>query len=137
MRMKIPRLADGTEEVDIRIMDDGSGRALTHWLVECDDGPIFIMGHPELRKVAGRPSDGRYRIACRPEQDTINSQKRGSVRFICMTSGEVECVTCPACLATPGAVSALSAVRDSPQVAHAAQFAADTVRAVNAASKAR
>lgn len=102
MRMKVAPLADGTSEVDIKCLPDG--RAVIHWLRECDEGAILLKGHPKLRELMGRPADGRYVVACRPKQDTINSQKRGNIRFICMTSGDLAAVTCPDCLATPEAI---------------------------------
>jgi len=97
VRMRIQRLADGTEEIDIKLLDDG--RVHIHLLIECDDGPITIQGHAQLRNVMGRPTLGRYRVVCRPQQTTTNPQKRGNVRFMCITTGEVAAATCPACLA--------------------------------------
>lgn len=105
MRLKIKPLADGTTEVDIKLLPDG--RTLIHWLRECDDGPIKLQGHPRLREVMGRPADGQYQVACRPAQNTVASQKCGSTRFMCMTSGDPAAVTCPDCLTTAEAVAAL------------------------------
>lgn len=127
MRMAIAPLADGTTEVDVKLLPDG--RTLIHWLQECDDGPIRLKGHPQLRQVMGRTADGRYRVACRPTQNTVNSQKRGNVRFVCTTSGDVGAVTCPRCLATSAAVAAL--VPPSPEeAAKAAQLFANAVKAI-------
>lgn len=96
MRLKVQRLKDGTTEVDIKTLPDG--RTCIHWLEERDDGPVEVQGHPQLRQLQGRPAVGRYMVACRPTQTTIASQKRGNVRFMCMTSGDVAAVTCPQCL---------------------------------------
>lgn len=96
MRLRISELADGTNEVDVKLLPDG--RSLIHWLKECDDGPITIQGHAQLRQVMGRPAEGRYKLVCNPTQNTVSSQKRGNVRYICMTSGDVAAVTCPKCL---------------------------------------
>lgn len=103
MRMRIAPLTDGTVEVDIKLLEDG--RACIHWLLERDDGLVLLKGDPQLRAAMGRPPDGKYRLMCRPLQNTINSQKRGSVRFICMTTDDLQQVTCPVCLATPEAKS--------------------------------
>lgn len=100
MRMRITPLIDGTNELDIKTLPDG--RACIHWLKESADGPITIKGHPQLREMAGQLVDGRYVLVCNPKQQTINSQKQGNVRFMCMTSGELDAVTCPKCLATTG-----------------------------------
>ena len=124
MRLRVA-LADGTTEVDIKMLPDG--RVCVHWLRECDDGPIVLNGHPELRKVMGKEPVGTYVLVCNPTQNTVNSQKRGSVRYMCMTSGDVNAVTCPKCLATPEAVTALAVPSESPA---AAQMAADAIQAV-------
>lgn len=115
MRMRIPILTDGTNEVDIKLLEDG--RALVHWLRECDDGLIVITGHPELRKVMGRPTDGKYTIACNTKQNTTNSQTRRNTRFLCMTSGDLAAVTCSKCLETAEAKMALSVPVDTAKVA--------------------
>ena len=98
MRMKIATLVDGTSEVDIKLLDDG--RACIHWLCEHPDGLIKLEGHPQLRAAMGREPTGTYILACRPKQNTINSQKRGGIRFICMTTDDLAQATCPDCLAT-------------------------------------
>lgn len=105
MRLKVQQLLDGTTEVDVKTLPDG--RTCIHWLQECDDGPIAIQGHAQLRGLQGRPEVGRYRVACRPQQKTVESQKRGSVRYMCMTSGDIAAVTCPACIASDALQNAL------------------------------
>ena len=93
--MRLPvKLLDGTTEIDIKLLPDG--RTLIHWLKE--DGPIIIKGHPQLREAMGQPIEGHYQIACNPTQKTINSQKRGNVRFMCMATDNFAAVTCPKCL---------------------------------------
>lgn len=94
--MVIQPLIDGTTEVDIATLPDG--RTLIHLLQEDEAGPVFLKGHPKLREFMGRPADGRYRVTCRPLQNTVSSQKRGNVRFMCITSGDIAAVTCPDCL---------------------------------------
>ena len=111
MRMGIQRLDDGTTEVDIKMLPDG--RACVHWLQECDDGPITIVGHPRLRRVQGRPEVGKYRLVCNPKQTTVNPQKRGNVRFVCMVTGDIAAVTCPACIASEALQKALMEQADS------------------------
>lgn len=95
MRMRIKPLSDGTTEIDIKLIEDG--RALIHWLKE-DGGPIHIKGHQQLRQVTGQLVDGKYTIVCNPKQTTVSSQKRGSIRYMCMTTTEFAAVTCPKCL---------------------------------------
>jgi hypothetical protein len=130
--MKIAKLDDGTTEVDIKMLDDNSGRALIHWLRECPEGKIELRGHPRLREVQGAKveqtdegpvSIGHYEVVCRPEQDTIESQKRGNVRYLCMTSGELTSVTCEKCLASPLAKT----LEPDPK---AAQLVMDTIRSI-------
>lgn len=94
MRLSVKRMADGTDSVDIKLLDDG--RACIHLLI--DDGPIKLEGHPMLTHPS-RPKEACYKIACRPQQDTIRSQMRGSVRFVCLTTTEAATATCPQCLA--------------------------------------
>lgn len=125
MRMRIKPLTDGTTEVDIKLLPDG--RTLIHWLRECDDGLIAVQGHPKLREVMGRPSEGKYRLVCNPKQNTINSLKRGHVRFLCMTSNELAAVTCPKCLASVEAKKELTTPVDSDKVA---QLVMDTVKSI-------
>ena len=125
MRMRIQPLSDGTNEVDIKLLPDG--RTLIHWLRECDDGPIKLKGHPKLREAMGRPADGSYVVVCNPKQTTVNSQKRGSTRFMCITSGDPAAVTCPQCLAAPETIEALKIDLASPK---AAQIAMDTAKIV-------
>lgn len=129
MRMRIAPLADGTTEVDIKLLPDG--RTLVHWLRECETGLVTLVGHPKLREVMGRQPTGHYSVACRPKQNTVSSQKRGSTRFMCMISGDLAAVTCPECLATKEAVAALSA--PPPDDAKAAQMAMESVKSVNSA----
>ncbi len=134
MRMPVA-LKDGTREIDVKLMDDG--RVLVHWLMECDDGPIMIESHPSLthpsrykdrKVVVGQPIPFKYTLACRPQQNTVNSQKRGDVRFLCMTTGDVTAATCPACLATKEAVEKLTKQTNDPA---ASQMAMDTVQEIN------
>lgn len=94
MRMKIKPLKDGTSEVDVKTLPNG--KTLIHWLKE--GGPIAIQGHPQLREAMGQPEIGNYHIACNPTQTSINPQKRGNVRYICVSSDNREAVTCPKCL---------------------------------------
>ena len=124
VRLRIQPLADGTTEVDIKLLPDG--KTLIHWLRENDDGLVVIQGHPRLREVMGRKSEGRYTLACRPLQNTVTSQKRGSVRFLCMTSNDVAAVTCPGCLATSEAKAALAV----PANEGAAQLQMDTLKSI-------
>lgn len=126
MRIRIKPLADGTTELDIKLLSDG--RTLIHWLEECEDGPVVLKGHPRLRETMGRPADGRYRVACRPKQNTVSSQKRGNVRFMCMTSGDPAAVTCPECLSTPAAKLALTQTENPT----ASQAALEAIKGVNA-----
>lgn len=123
MRMRVSQLQDGTNEVDIKLLPDG--RACIHWLRECETGPIIVQGHPKLREAMGRPPEGRYEIACNPKQNTISSQKRGSVRFMCMTSGELDAVTCPACLESVAAKAVVPLDNSK-----AAQVAMDTIKSI-------
>jgi hypothetical protein len=108
--MRIAPLADGTTEVDVKLLPDG--RACIHWLYEADDGLICIQGHEQLRAVMGAKPDGEYRLACRPKQNTINSRKIGSIRYICMTSNDLNQVTCPDCLATKEAKAVVQPPED-------------------------
>lgn len=94
MRMKIKPLKDGTTEVDVKLLPDG--RTCIHWLKE--GGPIVIHGHPQLRQVIGQSEIGNYHIVCNPQQTTINSQKRGNVRYMCIATDSHDAVTCPKCL---------------------------------------
>lgn len=94
------KLSDGTTELDIATLPDG--RTLIHWLKEIDNGPIAIKGHPELRAAVGQKVDANYQVACNPKQTTVNPQKRGSVRYMCITSGDPKAATCPKCLALAG-----------------------------------
>lgn len=126
MRMRIKPLADGTTEVDIKLLPDG--RSCIHWLRECDDGPIVIKGHTQLREVMGRKPDGQYIVVCNPKQNTVSSQKSGNTRFMCMTSGDIAAVTCPKCLATVEAVAA-SAVPADDRAAQAFMSAVQSVGA--------
>jgi len=127
MRMKIQPLPDGTREVDIKLLDDGTGRTCTHWLRECPEGKIKIVGHEKLRAVTKHPEVRYYQLACRPEQNTVSSQKRGPVRYICTTTGDPQAATCPKCLATPEVVKALAVLPDEPDP-RLAQIVMDTVR---------
>lgn len=122
VRLRIKPLLDGTAEVDIKLLPDG--RTLIHWLRECEDGKIVIQGHPKLREVMGKPTEGRYSIACRPAQTTIASQLKGTVRYLCMTSGDPAAVTCPDCLATTEAIAALA----TPPNEAAAQLVMNTIK---------
>lgn len=134
MRMKFKRLVDGTTEVDIKLLPDG--RVCVHWLIEDDAGLVKLPGHPVLthpsvRKrrphTPGQPIWTPFRVACNPKQNTVGSQKRGNVRFICTTAVEIAGVTCPKCLATAEAIAALKVETDLG----AAQLAADSILAVN------
>lgn len=117
MRLKVRQLLDGTTEVDIKTLPDG--RACIHWLQECDDGPIEIQGHKQLRSYQGASEVGRYRVACRPDQKTIASQKRGNVRYMCMTTGDIAAVTCPECIAADELGKALTSQIESENEASA------------------
>ncbi len=93
--MRYPiRLKDGTTELDVKLLPDG--RTCIHWLKE--GGPIHIKGHKQLRELMGQKEDGQYHIACNPTQTTVNSQKRGNVRYMCIVSDNFAAVTCPKCL---------------------------------------
>lgn len=94
MRMKIKPLSDGTSEVDVKLLPNG--KTLIHWLKE--GGPIVIHGHPSLSAAMKREEIANFHIVCNPTQDTINSQKRGNVRYVCITSDNRDAVTCPKCL---------------------------------------
>ena len=111
MRLKVRKLVDGTTEVDIRTLPDG--RSCIHWLQECADGPIRIQGHAQLRQLQGSPEFGTYRVACNEKQTTVTSQKRGNVRYLCMTTGDMTAVTCPKCIASPAMQVALSSMLGS------------------------
>lgn len=129
MRMKMQRLKDGTDEIDVKIMDDG--RTLIHWLRECEDGKIVVEKHPQLITAPwykGKDAVTKYTLVCRPEQTTVSSQKRGNVRYMCVVSGDIDAVTCPACLATQEAKIALVVPRTEEEKAHQLQM--DTIRSL-------
>ena len=85
---------------------DGSGRLCIHFLVQDDVGKIETPGTltPALKENPFAPvvlelkGPRKWRIACRPEQNSVQPQVRNGVRYVCLYSNDPLAVTCPGCL---------------------------------------
>ena len=90
------KMGDG-RVVNVRGLDDGTGRVCIHWLVE-GDGPIKVKGHPQLRSVTGQSPEVTGFIACNPKQNSVNPQTRNGQIMVCTYTNDVQAATCPKCL---------------------------------------
>lgn len=103
------------KEKTLNIKELPDGRVCIHLLVEVNDGPIKLAGHPQLRSVTGQTADVRGKIACNPLQNSVQPQERHGQTFMCMFSNEVRAVSCPKCLATMEAIEMLSRLKEMDQ----------------------
>jgi hypothetical protein len=86
-----------TRILNVKLVPDGSGRAMIHWLQEDAAGPIKTTGHDVYKCMPAF----RGRIACNPAQNTVNPQQRNGETLLCLHSNDARAVTCPKCMATP------------------------------------
>ena len=91
--------------LNIKLLPDGSGRTLIHWLNQDDEGPIQTKGHAKYKGIF---PGIRGRIACNPKQNSVNPVDRNGEHLMCMYSEEVRAATCPKCLATEEAKAILA-----------------------------
>jgi hypothetical protein len=96
--------------LNVKLLNDGSGRVCVHWLISDEQGLIeckgSIIAGPQGPLVDN--STKKYRVACNPKQNSINPQVRNGETFMCIPTGEIRAVTCPRCLATPEAIQAMA-----------------------------
>lgn len=95
--------------LNVKILNDGTERVLIHWLMEAADGPIETK--PNIIGTERGPlklGGVRGRIACNPEQNSVNPQHNGQEVLMCMHSNDVRAATCPKCLATDEAKALLA-----------------------------
>ena len=121
------------EPINLKVLKgeplDGSGKLCIHFLFETPDGLIDTSGevppgleeNPFAKIVLNLHGPRKWRLSCRPEQNTINPQVRNGVRYICLTSNEPLAVTCPDCLQskdmTEGWVGELIEKQKQPEAA--------------------
>lgn len=95
--------------LNVKILNDGSERVLIHWLIEDDKGPIETKPNVMVTERGPFKLGGvRGRIACNPEQNSVNPQHRGQEVLMCMHSNDVRAATCQKCLATDEAKALLA-----------------------------
>lgn len=96
----------------VKMLPDG--RCCQHWFIMDDAGPIKTRDAvPSMTQLGPLKLGGaRGRIACRPEQNTVETQQRGLDFFPCLNSDDVRAVTCPDCLATDEAKAMLAVLKE-------------------------
>lgn len=103
---------NGTVNLNMRELPDG--RVCIHWLVLDENGPIRT--HRQM--MVGRSASivdklRRWKIVCRPEQNSVNPQRRGDQTLMCMHSDDIRAVTCPDCRATKEALALLDSYNET------------------------
>ena len=87
--------------VNMRLLNDGTGRVCIHWFIRDEAGPIKTPGTAYMTAFGPIPLGGAVgRIACNPEQNSVATQNNGMDFFPCLHSDDVRAATCPDCLAT-------------------------------------
>lgn len=95
--------------LNVKLLNDGSRKLLIHWLIQDANGPITTIGKSVVTPRGPFKLGGvRGRVACNPEQNSVNPQHRGQEVLMCLHSGEVRAATCKKCLATDEAQALLA-----------------------------
>ena len=103
--------------INVRLLADKSGRACIHWLMPDEAGPIATVGVTKMTALGPLRLGGiRGRIACNPEQNSVNPMLRGGETLMCMHSDDVRAATCPKCLGTVEAIAMLERLNAMPPV---------------------
>ena len=89
-------------QVEIKLLPDGSGRVRIHWFVRDPKGPIKTAGSTTLPALGPLTLGGAMgRLACNAAIKDVAPQFSGGVWRPCVCSDDVRAVSCPECQAVP------------------------------------